>query len=80
MYKMADVVDAGVLSTATDVIFSGSREGYAIALDARTGALLWKANVGGSVANGPMTYSIGGRQYIAFTAGSSLFTYALRQN
>ena len=45
-----------------------------------TTALLWKASVGGSVANGPMTYSIGGRQYIAFTAGSSLFAYALRQN
>ena len=57
-YKMADVVDAGVLSTASDLLFSGSREGYAIALDARTGALLWKANVGGSVSNGPMTYSL----------------------
>ena len=77
---MADVVDAGVLSTASDVLFSGSREGYAIALDARTGALLWKANVGGSIANGPMTYSLAGRQYIAFTAGSSLFVCALRQN
>jgi hypothetical protein len=35
--------------------------------------------VGGSVSNGPMTYSIGGRQYVAFKAGSSLFVYALRQ-
>ena len=29
--------------------------------------------------NGPMTYAIGGRQYVAFAAGSSLFVYALRQ-
>ena len=79
-YKMADVVDAGVLSTASDLLFSGGREGYAMALDARTGALLWKANVGGSIANGPMTYSLAGRQYIAFAAGSSLFVCTLRQN
>jgi alcohol dehydrogenase (cytochrome c) len=78
-YKMADVVDAGVLSTASDLIFTGGREGYALALDAKSGALLWKANVGGSVSNGPMTYMLGGRQYVAFAAGSSLFVYALRQ-
>ena len=29
-YKMADVVDAGVLSTASDLLFSGGREGYAL--------------------------------------------------
>ncbi len=78
-YKMADVVDAGVLSTASDLLFTGGREGYALALDAKTGALLWKANVGGSVSNGPMTYMLGGRQYVAFAAGSSLFVYSLRQ-
>jgi alcohol dehydrogenase (cytochrome c) len=78
-YKMADVVDAGVLSTASDLLFTGGREGYALVLDAKTGALLWKANVGGSVSNGPMTYMLGGRQYVAFAAGSSLFVYALRQ-
>jgi len=26
-----------------------------------------------------MTYMLGGRQYVAFAAGSSLFVYALRQ-
>jgi len=78
-YAMADVVDAGVLSTASDLLFSGGREGYAFALDAKSGALLWKANVGGSVSNGPMTYAVGGRQYVALAAGNSLFVYALRQ-
>jgi alcohol dehydrogenase (cytochrome c) len=78
-YPMSDVVDAGVLTTASDVVFSGGREGYAFALDARTGALLWKANVGGAVSNGPMTYAVGSRQYVAFAAGNALFVYALRQ-
>jgi hypothetical protein len=48
------------------------------ALDARTGALLRKATVGGVVASGPMTYAVGGRQYVAVAAGSSLFSFALR--
>jgi alcohol dehydrogenase (cytochrome c) len=78
-YAMSDVVDAGVLTTASDLVFSGSREGYVFALDARSGALLWKANVGGAAANGPMTYAVGGRQYVAFAAGNALFVYALRQ-
>ena len=78
-YKMNDVTDAGILTTASDVLFSGGREGHFYALDARNGSLLWHANVGGGVASGPMTYSISGRQYVAVSAGNSLFVYALRQ-
>ena len=43
---------------ASDLLFSGGREGYFFALDARNGELLWKANVGGAVASGPMTYAV----------------------
>jgi len=78
-FKMADVTDSGVLSTASDLVFSGGREGYFFALDAKSGALLWKASVGGIVSAGPMAYSVGGHEHIAISAGSSLFVYALRQ-
>jgi alcohol dehydrogenase (cytochrome c) len=78
-FNMADVTDAGVLTTASNLLFSGGREGYFFALDARSGALLWKATVGGIVASGPMTYAVGGRQYIAVAAGSSLFSFSLRR-
>jgi alcohol dehydrogenase (cytochrome c) len=78
-FKMNDVTDGGILTTASDLLFSGGREGYFFALDARNGSLLWRAAVGGSVASGPMTYSAGGRQYVAVAAGNSLFTFALRQ-
>ena len=76
---MNEVTDAGILTTASDLLFSGGREGYFFALDARNGNLLWKSTVGGNVASGPMTYSTGGRQYVAVAAGNSLFTFALRQ-
>jgi alcohol dehydrogenase (cytochrome c) len=77
-YKMADITWAGVLSTAGDVVFSGGKEGYFLALDARTGALLWKAALGGQVNAGPMSYSVNGKQYITIAAGNSLFAFALR--
>jgi alcohol dehydrogenase (cytochrome c) len=78
-FKMADVTDSGILTTATDVLFTGGREGRFFALNARTGELLWNATVGGAVANGPMSYSVNGKQYIAFAAGNSLFSFALKQ-
>ncbi len=78
-FKMTDVTEAGILTTASDLLFSGGREGYFYALDARTGALLWKTSLGAAVISGPMTYSVGVKQYVAVNAGNCLFTFALRQ-
>ncbi len=77
-FKMADLTMSGVLTTASDLLFTGSREGYFSALDARDGRLLWKVSAGGDIAMGPMTYQVNGQQYVAFAAGSSLFAFALR--
>jgi glucose dehydrogenase len=76
-YRMADITWAGVLSTAGDLVFGGGREGYFLALDARTGDLLWRESLGGQINSAPMTYSIDGRQYVTIAAGSSLFAFAL---
>jgi alcohol dehydrogenase (cytochrome c) len=77
-YLMTDVTDSGILTTATDLLFTGGREGYFHALDARTGGLLWKTSLGGQIASGPMTYEVEGKQYVSVAAGHSLFTFALR--
>lgn len=77
-YPMHDVSTSGVLTTASDLLFVGGREGYFHALDARTGSLLWRVNVGGETAAGPMSYRVDGQQYIAVAAGHSLFAFALR--
>ena len=53
---MTDVSDSGILTTASDVLFTGGREGYFQALDARTGTLLWKTNLGAQIVSGPITY------------------------
>jgi glucose dehydrogenase len=77
-YKMNDVTASGILTTASDLLFTGGREGFFQALDARDGKLLWKIAAGGEIAMGPMTYSVSGKQYVVFSSGSSLFVYGLR--
>jgi glucose dehydrogenase len=62
---MSDITWGGTLVTAGDVVFSGGREGYVLALDARSGKLLWRASVGGQVNAGAMSYAVNGKQYVA---------------
>ncbi|HTR36121.1 MAG TPA: PQQ-dependent dehydrogenase, methanol/ethanol family [Bryobacteraceae bacterium] len=78
-FKMTDVIDSGILTTASDLLFTGGREGYFMGLNARNGELLWKEVVGAQVASVPISYAVGGRQYVAVAAGSVLFVYSLRQ-
>jgi alcohol dehydrogenase (cytochrome c) len=77
-YDTTDVADGGILTTASDVLFSGNREGYFQALDARTGSFLWKTNLGAQIVNGPMTYAVDGKQYVVTIAGQSIVAFALR--
>ena len=72
--------EAGVLTTASDMLFSGARDGSFFALDARTGKLLWQTNLGPSVAAAPITYAVNGKQYVSIVAGNSMFTFGLRES
>ena len=76
-FDMTDVIRSGVLTTASDLLFAGARSGYFQALDARSGELLWKFNLGAQIVNGPMTYEVDRRQYVAIIAGQSLSAFAL---
>ncbi len=78
-YAMHDVNTSGILTTATDLLFVGGREGYFQALDARTGTLLWKQNLGGDIIAGPISFQVDGKQYVTISAGNVMFTYALRE-
>ena len=77
-FEMTDVIRSGLLTTAGDLLFSGARSGYFQALHAATGELLWKVNLGAQILNGPMTYEVDGRQYVAIISGHALTTFALR--
>ena len=68
-----------MLTTASDVLFSGGREGYFYALNAHTGELLWRIALGGQVNSAPISYMLDGKQYIAIAAGTSLFAFKLKE-
>ena len=78
-YEMTDVSDSGVVVTASDVLFTGGREGYFQALDAKNGTLLWKASLGAQIVTAPMTYAVDGKQYVTTIAGQALVTFGLRE-
>jgi alcohol dehydrogenase (cytochrome c) len=77
-YEQFDVSDSGMLTTATDLLFTGGREGHFHALDARTGELLWKASLGGQIVMAPITFMVDGVQYITVVSGHAMSTFALR--
>jgi alcohol dehydrogenase (cytochrome c) len=77
-FDMYDITMSGILTTASDLLFVGGREGYFQALNAKSGTVLWKASLGGEIAAGPMTYEVDGKQYVVIASGNSLFAFALR--
>jgi len=76
-FDQFDVSDSGILTTASDLLFTGGREGYFHALDARTGEELWRASLGGQIEMAPITYEVEGRQYVAVISGHTLVTFGL---
>lgn len=61
---------SGALSTAGDLVFYGTMDGWFKAVDANTGDELWKFKAGSGIIGAPMTY-VGpdGKQYIAILSG-----------
>ena len=70
---------AGVLATGGGVVFAASKEGNLIALDAKTGKALWHFQTGSEIPSSPMSYSVGGRQYVAISSANVLYSFALPQ-
>jgi lanthanide-dependent methanol dehydrogenase len=61
---------SGALVTAGDVVFYGTMEGWFKAVDARTGALLWRFKAGSGIVGQPVSYrGPDGKQYVAVFSG-----------
>ncbi len=67
----------GVLATAGNVLFGAIRDGYLVALDARSGQHLWHFQTGANMAASPMSYAVDGRQFVAIAAGNTVYAFAL---
>jgi len=77
-FEQYDVSDSGMLTTVTDLLITGGREGYFHVLDANSGELLYHKNLGGQIVMAPVTYMVDGVQYVSIISGNSLFTFALK--
>ena len=60
---------AGSVATASGLVFTGDMRGYFMALDARTGTLLWQFQTGSGIIGSPITYDLDGTQYVAVPSG-----------
>jgi quinohemoprotein ethanol dehydrogenase len=61
--------NGGVLSTAGNLVLEGTAAGRFEAYRATTGEKLWSSNAQTGVMAGPVTYTVGGEQYVAALAG-----------
>ena len=68
---------SGVLSTDGDLVFFGEDSGAFAALDARSGTPLWHFQANQDWKASPMTYMVGGRQYVAIASGLGFWAFAL---
>ena len=85
--KMPQPLIGGVLATAGNLVFNGEANGWFKAFDAISGKELWKYNCGAGVNAPAVSYTVGGRQYVAVAAGgngqidakrgNSVFAFAL---
>ncbi len=68
-YPYKYVLLASILTTAGDLVFTGTPEGEFFALDAKSGKKLWNYQTGAGHRGSSISYAINGRQYIATPTG-----------
>ena len=68
-YKNKAPLWGGVLTTAGNLVFTGTPEGYLKAFNAKTGEELWKFQTGSGVVGSPITWEQDGEQYVAVMSG-----------
>ena len=69
--------EAGVLATAGGLLFYGDPPGDFVALDERTGKPLWHFPAGSENKTSPMTYMVGGKQFVAIAIGPNILCFGL---
>jgi len=59
----------GVLTTAGNLVFWGTPEGYLKAADAKTGKVVWQFQTGSGIVAPPVTWEQDGEQYVSVVSG-----------
>jgi PQQ-dependent dehydrogenase (methanol/ethanol family) len=67
----------GVLATAGGLLLHGDPNGDFVALDERDGKTLWHFPTNGEAKASPMTFMVGGKQFIAVAIGPNIVCFGL---
>lgn len=67
----------GILTTSGGLLFTADNSGDLLALDARSGKVLWHVYAGGALTGSPITYEIDRRQYLLTPVDGVLAAWAL---
>ncbi len=59
----------GTMATAGDLVFQGRANGHFGAYDAKTGKQLWDVFLGSGISAPPITYEVGGKQFVSILVG-----------
>jgi alcohol dehydrogenase (cytochrome c) len=70
----------GILSTRGRLLFTGDYSRNLIGYDDATGKILWHFTMVHSLANGPITFLLDGKQYLVVGAGDTLYAFARLQD
>ncbi len=62
-------LSGGTMTTASGLVFQGDVFGKFRAFDGKSGKILWEFNTGSGIMAAPMTYTVGGKQYVAVVSG-----------
>jgi alcohol dehydrogenase (cytochrome c) len=68
---------SGTLSTNGGLVFFGGDSGLFTALDAKTGKPLWHFSGNENYRASPMTYMVGGKQYVSIASAGGYLSFAL---
>ena len=77
---MAANISAGVLATGGNLVFQGDVAGHFNAYDARTGHVLWSFDAKAPIMGPPISYSVGGVQYVSVLTGAGTSLVAIGEN
>ena len=76
-FKAPTPMVAAVTPTGGGLVFTGDLNGDVLALDASSGAVLWRHATGAAVGGGVVTYQTAGHQRLAVAAGMSPINWPL---
>src|SRR3989449_2845542 len=68
-----------LVATGGGLIFGGDTNGHFRAFDQNSGMVLWEINLGSPATGYPITYAVGGKQYVAVSTGNSLVSTGLNR-